>query len=102
MPSFLLPLMTQRPPRGEEPFAPGSPYLNSPAPGSVEWQRWFKNRKGDVPMDAGSVATDFSMVLAFKSLPKWFEATSGKEHPLNQIDRTGKTVKRSAGAPTSD
>lgn len=84
MPSFLLPLTTRRPP-------PDGP-LNSPPPGSAEWMRWFQNRKGDVPMDAGAVATDFDMVLAFKSLPYWSAAMSGNAHPLSTVDRTGRRL----------
>ena len=70
MPSFLLPLMTASP----DPNGAGAPYLNSPAPGSALWMKWFQNRQGNEPMDAGSVATDFDMVLPFKSLPQWAAA----------------------------
>lgn len=91
MPSFLLPLTTRSP-------EPVDGYLNSPAPGSADWLRWFQNRKGDVPMDKGSIATDFDMVLAFKSLPYWFAAQSGKTHPLSSVDRTGRGV---GGAPSA-
>lgn len=88
MQSFLLPLNTHLP----SDSSTGSPYLNSPAPGSPDWQRWFQNRKGDVPMNAGSVAADFDMVLTFKSLPLWYAATSKTPQLLNAIDRTGKHV----------
>jgi hypothetical protein len=86
MPSFLLPLMTTTP----VPNGTGSPYLYSPAPGSAEWMRWFQDRKGDVPMNPGSIAADFDMVLTFKSLPVWYTATTGKQHLLGAMDRTGK------------
>ncbi len=87
MPSFLLPA-TSNPPATT---GPGGNYLVSPAPGSAEWLRWFQNRKGTVPMDKGSVATDFDMVLAFKSLPAWYSATSGKKTPLKAADPAGKS-----------
>ena len=82
MQSFLLPLTTKNP----EPNQDG--YLNSPVPGSPEWMKWFQNRKGNVPMDEGSVAGDFDMVLTFKTLPMWFEATQKKEHPLSAMNKT--------------
>ena len=41
-------------------------------------------------MNAGSVAADFDMVLTFKSLPAWYSATTGKQHQLSTMDRTGK------------
>lgn len=75
MPSFLLPLTTAQP----NPSGAGAPYLDSPAPGSVLWMKWFQNRQGDQPMDAGSVATDFDMVLPFKSLPMWAQAMKNQQ-----------------------
>jgi hypothetical protein len=33
-----------------------------------------QNRYGNVPMDAGSFATDFDEVFSFKSLPLWWQA----------------------------
>lgn len=83
MPSFLLPLTTPTP-------KPDGNYLNSPAPGSAEWLRWFQNRKGNVPMNEGSIAGDFDMVLTFKSLPLWYSATSKQPHLLNALDLRGK------------
>lgn len=85
MKSFLLPA-TSNPPQTT---GPGNNYLVSPAPGSPEWLRWFQDRQGNVPMDAGSVAGDFDMVLTFKSLPAWYSATTGKPHKLSKTDRTG-------------
>jgi hypothetical protein len=93
MVSFLLPLVPPVPSASAAPLG-GQPYLNSPAPGSADWMRWFQNRKGDVPMDPGSVAADFDMVLTFKTLPAWFKATTGKTHALSATDRTGKHVVR--------
>jgi hypothetical protein len=53
--------------------------------------KWFQNRQGNVPMDAGSIAGDFDMVLTFKSLPAWFSATQGAgEHSLHKFDLRGK------------
>jgi hypothetical protein len=87
MASFLMPLAASG-------AGAGQPYLNSPAPGSAEWMRWFQNRRGDVPMDAGSVAGDFDLALVFRVLPAWFEATSGKEHALRALDAGGRKVRR--------
>ena len=87
MTSFLLPA-TSNPPKTA---GPNGDYLVSPAPGSKEWMRWFQDRKGNVPMDAGSVAADFDMVLTFKSLPAWYSATTGKRHALSATDRSGKS-----------
>ena len=86
MDSFLLPLMTTVPVNN----GTGSPYLYSPAPGSNEWMRWFQDRLGNVPMNPGSVAADFDMVLTFKSLPAWYEATTKKPHVLGAMDRSGR------------
>jgi hypothetical protein len=88
MNSFLLPLMSSPP---SNPDA-GNPYLNSPAPGSAEWLRWFQDRMGNVPMDPGSVAGDFDMVLTFKTLPAWYKATTNTQHVLGTIDRSGKRI----------
>lgn len=94
MDSFLLPLSTQlpaMPPGCTDVKNPKCNFLNSPAPGSDLWMKWFKNRKGDEPMDPGSVAADFDMVLTFKSLPQWFKATqSAGEHDLLRRDYRGK------------
>ena len=84
MKSFLLPA-TSNPPTTT---GPDQNYIVSPAPGSKEWLRWFQNRKGNVPMNAGSVAGDFDMVLTFKTLPVWYAATSGNK--LKAVDRKGK------------
>jgi hypothetical protein len=87
MASFLMPLA---PPVG----GAGAPYLNSPPPGSADWMRWFQNRAGNVPMDAGSVAGDFDLALTFRVLPAWLEATTGKVHTLRALDASGKKVER--------
>jgi hypothetical protein len=87
MASFLMPLAPSA-------AGAGAPYLNSPAPGSEAWLRWFQNRPGNVPMDAGSVAGDFDLALTFRVLPAWLEATSGKEHALRALDASGKKLMR--------
>jgi len=86
MKSFLLPATTNPPGT----VGPNGEYLVSPAPGSSDWLRWFQDRQGNVPMDAGSVAGDFDMVLTFKTLPAWYSATTGTPHSLGRINRNGK------------
>ena len=53
---------------------PDGSNICSPAPGSADWMRWFQNRLGTQPMDAGSIATDFDEVFSFKSLELWWLA----------------------------
>jgi hypothetical protein len=83
--SFLLPSFPN--PNSGPPFKPcpdgrpNDPYICSPAPGSADWFRWFQDRKGTQPFDPGSVATDFDMVFAFKSLPMWWRATGPAGQP---------------------
>jgi len=89
MASFMMPLV----PPEADPGA-GAPYLNSPAPGSAQWLRWFQNRAGDVPMDTGSVAGDYDLALTFRVLPAWHEAKSGKKHALQKLDAGGVPVQR--------
>lgn len=62
---------------------PNDPYICSPAPGSADWFRWFQNRNGTQPFDpdSGSIATDFDMVFAFKTLPMWWRATGPADQP---------------------
>lgn len=78
--SFLLPSTT---------FPPtfDGDYLVSPAPGSPNWMKWFQDRPGTKPQDAGTVAFDYDMVFAFKSLPLWSKAT-GK--PVPMLKRSGR------------
>jgi hypothetical protein len=54
--------------------------------------RWFRNRKGNVPMDTGSIAADFDMVLTFKSLPLMTSAKTHPPHALNGLDLRGRAV----------
>ena len=51
-------------------------FICSPAPGSPDWSRWFQDRNGTEPQDpnTGSIATDYDMVFAFKTLPAWWKA----------------------------
>jgi hypothetical protein len=92
MPSFLLP--SAIPPKGFD----DDKYLYSPPPGSVEWMKWFQSRKGNVPMDEGSIAADFDMVLTFKSLPLMESAKSHQPHPLMGLDLRGKAAAAPAPA----
>lgn len=91
MPSFLLPDLSNKP----DVTADG--YLVSPPPGSPDWLRWFQNRRGNVPMDQGSIAGDFDMVLTFKSLPLMESAKSHQPHPLTGLDLRGKAATPSVG-----
>jgi hypothetical protein len=81
--SFLLPSYPNPNP-GPPPFqlCPGG-NICSPAPGSADWFRWFQNRDGTQPFDpnTGSLATDFDMVFAFKTLPTWWRATGPAGQP---------------------
>jgi hypothetical protein len=67
---------------------PGDEGICSPAPGSGEWSRWFQDRAGTEPQDAGSVAADYDMVFTFKSLPMWWKATGGKDAAMPFALRT--------------
>lgn len=83
MDSFLLPSFSQKAPPGFQLCGdngkpdPNGQNICSPAPASAEWMKWFKNRLGTEPMDAGSVAMDFDEVFSFKSLPLWYRANGG-------------------------
>lgn len=65
---------------------PSGPYICSPAPASQDWWRWFQSHPGTEPLDpnTGSVATDYDMVFAFKTLPMWWAAMGapGAEMPF--------------------
>lgn len=83
--SFLLPSYPNPspPPPPFKPCGPKGSYICSPAPASADWFRWFQDRLGTEPFDAntGSVATDFDMVFAFKTLPMWWRATGPADQP---------------------
>jgi len=72
MKSFLLPATTYPPTLIE------NDYILSPAPGSPEWMQWFQDRPGMEPKDPGTIALDYDMVFAFKSLPLWSKAMGSK------------------------
>jgi hypothetical protein len=63
---------------------PSDPYICSPAPGSTDWFRWFQSRPGTKPQDpgTGSIATDYDMVFAFKTLPMWWKAMGPTDQPM--------------------
>jgi hypothetical protein len=88
MDSFLLPsFATAQPPGFQLCGDNGKPDPNgsnicSPAPGSAAWLKWFKNRLGTQPMDAGSIATDFDEVFSFKSLKLWWAAVGPANQPM--------------------
>lgn len=82
MKSFLLPTTTL------PPQVVDNQYLVMWKPGSPEWKRWFQSRPGTEPQDPGTVAFDYDMVFAFKSLPAWQAATTGSS-PLMSIQRNG-------------
>jgi len=92
--SFLLPSCAN--PLPGSPFKPcpigdpNGPYICSPSPGSPEWSRWFQSRPGTEPQDpnSGSVATDYDMVFAFKTLPMWWRAMKPQEAPIPFAIRT--------------
>lgn len=87
--SFLLPSFANAQP-GAPPYKvcpngkPTDTDVCSPAPGSAEWSRWFQDRPGTEPQDpgTGSVATDYDMVFAFKTLPMWWKAVGPKDTPM--------------------
>lgn len=106
MDTFLLPSFAQA---GRPPFQlcgdngkpdPNGSYFCSPAPASAAWMKWFQNRPGTQPMDAGSVATDFDLVFSFKSLPLWWAAVGPKTlaQPFGTEGRT-KRFNEYTGAP---
>lgn len=99
--SFLLPTTAT----GDSAVSPDSTssYMVIPALGSPAFMRWFLNRPGSVPMDKGSISTDFDMVMSFKSLRYWSLATRPavamaverknlRRQPINEY--TGKPLRR--------
>ncbi len=96
MPTFLLPSYSPAAGSKGPPFQtcgddgkpnPNGNYICSPAPGSPQWMKWFQNRRGDQPMDAGSVATDFDEVFAFKSLKLWWAAVGPADQAVPMLTR---------------
>jgi len=66
----------------------------SPAPGSAAWMVWFQNRPGTGAMipGASTVATDFDLVLSFKSLPLWWAAVGPQASRLPMLTRVPGTA----------
>ncbi len=113
--SFILPSFPN--PNAGPPFKPcpdgkpDDPYICSPPLGSAEWSRWFQDRPGTEPQDAGtgSVAADYDMVFAFKTLPMWWKATGPANLPMPFTERlvhlgslTPKRFNDYSGAPLND
>jgi hypothetical protein len=100
--SFLLPSFPN--PNPGPPFKPcpngkpTDPYICSPAPGSAVWSNWFQDRNGTQPQDpgTGSIATDYDMVFAFKTLPMWWKAMGPADLPL---PFTTRQIRRNALPP---
>ena len=94
--SFLLPSYPNSNP--PPPFKPcNDNSICSPAPGSADWFRWFQDRLGTEPFDpnTGSLATDFDMVFAFKTLPMWWKASGPADQtPLFAIRPFRSTAQR--------
>jgi len=69
---------------------PNDPYICSPAPGSADWMRWFQSHPRTEPLDpsTGSIAADYDMVFAFKTLPAWWKATGPADQPMPFIFRS--------------
>lgn len=93
--SFLLPSYPN--PNPGPPFKPcggptNDPYICSPAVGSADWLKWFQNRPGTVPQDAGSVALDYDEVFAFKALKLWWAATGPSDQPAPFVMRHQRTA----------
>jgi len=84
MQSFLLPVPTQGYSAETNPGA--VPVIDNGLvlfePGTPDWMKWFKSRNGSTPADPGTVALDYDMVFAFKSLPHWAEATGKQDKML--------------------
>lgn len=106
-PTFLLPSYPPTGPNGP-PFrtcGPKGDYICSPAPGSSGWMKWFQNRLGTQPMDAGVAATDFDEVFAFKSLPLWWRAVgpANQAEPMLTRFRSASTrINQYSGAPARE
>ena len=113
MVSFLLPSFPQNDPRKATPGfqlcgkdgKPSSkgPNICSPQQASPEWMKWFQNRLGTQPMDAGSIAMDFDEVFSFKSLPMWWYAMNSKNAPM-LFESPGHSMRfnQYTGAPIPD
>ena len=77
-------------------------YICSSPPGSAAWMKWFQDRPGTEPMDAGSIATDFDEVFSFKSLKLWWAAVGPASQAMPLLLRVpGETTRFNlySGAP---
>jgi hypothetical protein len=105
MVSFLLPsFATAKPPYFQLCGDDGKPARNganicSPAPASAAWMKWFRDRPGTEPMDAGSFATDFDEVFSFKSLGLWWRAVGPAHQALPMLMRNPGSFNLYTGAP---
>jgi hypothetical protein len=68
--SFILPSPSPAGKPGAPTFTANGVMVLNP-PGSAAWNQWFQDRNGSTPQDQGTVAVDYDMVLAFKSIPAW-------------------------------
>jgi len=85
MGSFLLPSTTM------PPTFIDNEYVLMPAPGSLDWMRWFQSRSGLEAQDKQKVAFDYDLVFVFKSLPLWQQAT-GQKPTTVILTRRGKPI----------
>lgn len=53
-------------------------------PGSAQWNLWFRDNAGTTPFDAGQVAMDYDMVMAFKSMNNYQKAQPKGQNKLLQ------------------
>jgi hypothetical protein len=101
MKSFLLPTTTYPPqsigPKDDD----TNDFLVMSAPGSRQWMRWFQSTPGNQPMDAGTTALDYDMVLAFKSLQIWQNARNPNQRVI-LLDRRGQPLEGYNGKPISE
>jgi hypothetical protein len=104
MDSFLLPSFSASEPGGFQHCGddgrpdPNGNNICSPAPGSAAWLKWFQDRLGTQPMDAGSVATDFDEVFSYKSLTLWWLAVGPADQPMTEL-LNSRTFNQYSGAP---
>lgn len=75
--SFLLP----------GPFPKANSILQVYTPGSNDWMRWFRNNSGKVAFDEGQTATDYDMVMAFKSILAYKRAQPTTEESKLTLSR---------------
>lgn len=64
------------------------------SPGSAYGFRWFQDRPGTEPMDAGSVALDYDMMFTLQALPAWASANGQQLNNLQLFIRPGDLMKK--------